>query len=70
VRIEDKSTVLLALENNYECWVSEALWLVNNNNKDPEEQPPKDFPASNYTNSGTSKKNGRSKRLQGWAMGV
>jgi hypothetical protein len=63
----DESFVLLTLENNFERWTSEALWVLNNDTKEPDECDPKDFPASKYTNSGTSKRNGRSKRLQGWA---
>ena len=67
VTCSDESFVLLTLENNYERWLGEARWLARNKDKEPEEQEPKDFPESRFTNSGKSKQNGRSKRLQGWA---
>ena len=63
----DKSFVLLTLENNYDRWMAEVNWLVGNKDKEPAEQAPKTFPDSRFTNSGKSKQNGRSKRLQGWA---
>jgi hypothetical protein len=33
----------------------------------PDDKAPKSFPGSQYTNSGLSQKNGRSRCLQGWA---
>lgn len=63
----DERFILLTLENNYDRWLSEAGWLVRNKDKEPDDQEPKDFPDSQFTNSGKSKQNGRSKRLQGWA---
>jgi hypothetical protein len=63
----DESFVLLTLENNYARWMSEALWLAENEDSEPGQRGPKNFPSSKYTNSGASQKNGRSKRLQGWA---
>jgi hypothetical protein len=63
----DKAFVLLSLENNYERWVSEAVWIVDNMDKEPSTRANKDFSASLYTNSGQSQNNGKSRRLQGWA---
>jgi hypothetical protein len=63
----DESFILLTLENNYERWLGEARWLANNKDKELAEQEPKEFPDSRFTNSGKSKQNGRSKRLQGWS---
>jgi hypothetical protein len=65
----DEAFVLLTLENNYERWMAEANWIVENDEIPEEDRAPKDFPGSKYTNSGKSKKNGRSCRLQGWAKG-
>ena len=42
-------------------------WLERNKGKDPADQETKEFVDSQFTNSGRSKRNGRSKRLQGWA---
>jgi hypothetical protein len=64
----DETFVLLTLENNYERWMSEALWCFVKEDKEPNERAPKMFPNSKYTNSGKSQKNGRSKRLQGWSQ--
>jgi hypothetical protein len=63
----DEAFVLLTLENNSERWMAEANWIVENDEIPEEDRAPKDFPGSKYTNSGKSKKNGRSRRLQGWA---
>jgi hypothetical protein len=63
----DESFVLLTLENNYERWLGEVGWLARNKDKDPADREPKAFPDSRFTNSGKSKQNGRSRRLQGWA---
>jgi hypothetical protein len=63
----DESFVLLTLENNYDRWIAEVDWLVNNKDKEAADREPKQFPDSRFTNSGKSKQNGRSKRLQGWA---
>ena len=63
----DESFVLLTLENNYDRWIAEVNWLVRNKDKEAAEKEPKHFPESRFTNSGKSKQNGRSKRLQGWA---
>ena len=63
----DEAFVLLVLENKYSRWVTEAKWLRANRDKAEEEQAPKQYPEAKYTNSGISKKNGRSKRNQGWS---
>jgi hypothetical protein len=63
----DESFVLLTLENNYDRWMAEVDWLVHNKDRETTDQEPKTFPNSRFTNSGRSQKNGRSKRLQGWA---
>ena len=64
----DEAFVILTLENNYDRWMAEATWLARNKDKDdPMDQEEKNFPDSRFTNSGRSKQNGRSKRLQGWA---
>jgi hypothetical protein len=55
------------LDNNYVCWLAEAKWVVNDQNKAVDKHEPKLLPESKYTNSGRSKKNGRSRRLSGWA---
>jgi hypothetical protein len=60
--------LLLTLENNYMRWLGEAKWNTSNKNKAPEDREPKNFPSAKYTNSGNSKRDGRSKRLQGWAQ--
>jgi hypothetical protein len=62
----DEAFVLLSLENNFERWVSEAVWIVDNMDKEPTDWANKDFAGSLYTNSGQSQKNGRSRSLQGW----
>jgi hypothetical protein len=63
----DESFLLLTLENNYSRWLAEATWIADNKDTDPPERAAKDFPESRYTNSGTSRRNGRSKWLHGWA---
>jgi hypothetical protein len=63
----DEAFALVILENNYERWMAVARWHVNNANMATEDKAPKNFPGSLYTNSGLSKKNGRSCCLQGWA---
>jgi hypothetical protein len=63
----DEAFALLTLENNYERWMAMARWHVDNADMAPDDKAPKSFPGSRYTNSGLSKKNGRSRRLQGWA---
>jgi hypothetical protein len=63
----DETFVLLTLENNYDRWLSEAHWLERNKDKEPQDREKKTFADSRFTNSGKSKQNGRSKRLQGWA---
>lgn len=63
----DEAFALLTLENNYERWMAMARWNVDNADMAPEDKAPKRFPGSRYTNSGMSQKNGRSRRLQGWA---
>ena len=59
--------MLLTLENNYLRWLDEWKWLKDNNDVEKEERAPKQFRAALYTNSGHSKKNGRSKRFSGWS---
>lgn len=63
----DEAFLLLTLENNYQRWLCEAEWTERNKGKEPDEKEPKVFPAARYTNSGLSRKDGRSRRLQGWA---
>jgi hypothetical protein len=63
----DEAFALLTLENNYERWMAVARWNVDNADLALEDKAPKHYPGSLYTNSGMSKKNGRSRRLQGWA---
>jgi hypothetical protein len=63
----DESFVLLTLENNYLRWMAEAEWVAQNKDRSPVEQETKNYPEAKYTNSGKSKRNGRSRRLHGWA---
>jgi hypothetical protein len=63
----DEAFLVLILENNYSRWVSEAKWFIENKNKEDQKKAPKHLANAKFTNSGTSKKDGRSKRLQGWA---
>jgi hypothetical protein len=67
VTCSDETFVLLVLDNNYVRLLAEAKWVVNNQDKAVDEREPKLLPESKYTNSGRSKKNGRSRRLSGWA---
>jgi hypothetical protein len=64
----DETFVLLVLDNNYVHWLAEAKWVVNNQDKAVDEHKPKLLPECKYTNSERSKKNGRSRRLSGWAQ--
>jgi hypothetical protein len=50
------------------AWQSHT-WIVDNMDKEPKDRGPKDFPESLYTNSGQSRKNGRSCCLQGRTIG-
>jgi hypothetical protein len=63
----DEAFVLLTVENNYDRWLCEADWMVKNQGMEKEDQAVKNFPDAKYTNSGRSRRNGRSRRLQGWA---
>jgi hypothetical protein len=63
----DETFMLLTLENNYARWMAEAVWIAINKDTDPPDRAPKEFPDARYTNSGSSRRNGRSKRLHGWA---
>jgi hypothetical protein len=63
----DEAFLLLTLENNYQRWLAEAAWIRSNKNKAPQDREPKNFPVAKYTNSGKSKRDGRSRRLHGWA---
>lgn len=63
----DESFVLLTLENNYLRWMAEAEWIAQNKDRSPVEQEKKNYPEAKYTNSGKSKRNGRSRRYHGWS---
>jgi hypothetical protein len=63
----DEAFLLLTVENNYSRWLAEAAWTARNKDKAPHDREVKDYPSAKYTNSGQSKRDGRSKRLQGWA---
>jgi hypothetical protein len=61
----DESFLLLTIENNYERWLQEAEWIRENRDKD--DKDPKNFVEAIYTNAGSSKANGRSRRFNGWS---
>jgi hypothetical protein len=63
----DEAFLLLTLENNYGRWLDEWKWLKANRDVEKEDRAPKNFRVAMYTNSGHSKKNGRSKRFSGWS---
>lgn len=63
----DEAFLLLTLENNYQRWLSEAAWTRRNKALALPDREPKALPGARYTNSGTSKRDGRSRRLHGWA---
>jgi hypothetical protein len=67
VTCSDKAFVLLTLENNYDRWMTEAKWHIQNDSKPPSERNPKELPEAKYTNRGKSKQNGQSKCLHGWS---
>jgi hypothetical protein len=61
VTCSDEMFVLLVIDNIFVLWLAEAKWIVNNQDKAVEEREPKVLPEFKYTNSGWSKKNGRSR---------
>jgi len=64
----DEAFVLLTLDNNYNRWMAEAEWQLQHHGTDQKEYEQNKFlPDAKYTNSGKSKRNGRSKRLHGWS---
>ena len=64
----DEAFVLLTLDNNYHRWMAEADWQLQNCGTNAKEHKNTKFlPEAKYTNSGKSKRNGRSKRWHGWS---